>query len=207
MYNRTMPGPANAERCVPPPSANGSNGESPPSPPATDGRDPASGRFLPGNKHGRGNPFCRQLAARRKALLDAVSPEDIAQVARRLFVMAAAGDVAAAALLLKYVVGQPAQAPDPDRLDVEEFDLLRRAPGVRELADLCSRVATGYAALRVLESQAGDEEAYGKRLEQELAYLGEEVCRMDPDGALLGKDDGDEGEDDPKDDPPVGGGP
>jgi hypothetical protein len=87
----------------PSPSANGANG-----------RDPG-GRFAKGNAGGPGNPFARRTAQMRRVLCDAVSEEDLAAIARQMLEKAKGGDVAAAKLLLGYVVGQPVQAVDPDR--------------------------------------------------------------------------------------------
>src|SRR5205823_3604927 len=97
----------------------------------------ANGRFAPGNKGGSGNPFARQVAALRQALLDAVSPDDLAEIAKALADKAKRGDVAAAKVLLTYLVGKPAPAPDPDRLDVEEVGRLReRAYLLRDMTPL-----------------------------------------------------------------------
>ena len=112
----------------------------------------AGGRFVAGNKAASGNPFHRAVAARRKALLDAVSPDDIAKVGKKLCELALAGDVAAAKVLLAYVVGKPAEVADPDRLDADEVRLLLEGPDIRELlksardrvpADLAAQVVAG----------------------------------------------------------------
>jgi hypothetical protein len=97
-----------------PPSANGANG-----------RD-KRGRFVSGNKGGPGNPFARQTAALRRALLAVVTPEDLEAVARVLVQKARDGDLAAIKLLLLYAVGRPTEAVDPDTLDIKEWDLLRQ---------------------------------------------------------------------------------
>ena len=102
----------------------------------------AGGRFVEGNRAGAGNPFHRAVAARRKALLAAVSDEDVAAVGRKLKDMSLAGDVPAAKVLLAYCVGRPAEAPDPDRLDIAEFEQLRawptRTEGLAMLLELVS---------------------------------------------------------------------
>jgi hypothetical protein len=63
------------------------------------GRD-ANGRFTKGNPGGPGNPFARRTAAARKAFCDAVSHEDLVEIACALKEKAKAGDVQAASLLL-----------------------------------------------------------------------------------------------------------
>jgi hypothetical protein len=49
-------------------------------------------------------------------------------VARKVRDQALAGDVAAGKVLLSYVVGKPAPAADPDRLDLDELQLLLERP-------------------------------------------------------------------------------
>ncbi len=96
---------------VPQPSANGKE---------AGGRD-ARGRFAAGNAGGPGNPFARQVAGLRQALLDSVTAADIAAVGRRLLALALEGNVQASKLLLAYTIGKPQPAADPDRLDQDEW--------------------------------------------------------------------------------------
>ncbi len=97
-------------------------------PPARGGRD-RHGRFAEGNSGGPGNPFARQVAALRVALLSAVTAQDVAAVAEELLRQAKEGNLAAAKLLLSYTLGKPAAAPvDPDTLDAQEWELYRRVP-------------------------------------------------------------------------------
>jgi hypothetical protein len=95
-------------------------------PPPPGGRD-ARGRFTPGNKFGPGNPFARQTARLRQVLLEVVTEEELRQVAYSLLILAKAGNLAAIKLLLQYVVGKPAEAVDPDRLEVEEWKLAQES--------------------------------------------------------------------------------
>jgi hypothetical protein len=93
--------------------------------PLTDiGRD-VHGRFTTGNLGGPGNPFARKCAALRKALLDAVSEDDIMDTVRVLVLMAKTGDKAAVKLLWQYAIGKPAPVKDPDRMDIEEWRWLQ----------------------------------------------------------------------------------
>jgi hypothetical protein len=118
----------------PSPSANGANG-----------RD-QRGRFTKGNPGGPGNPFARRTAQLRRALSMAVSEEDIAVVARQLLEKAKAGDVAAAKLLLGYVVGQPAPVVDPDTLDRQEWAVFQQIPvPAPEVARLLNDVPVDFA--------------------------------------------------------------
>ena len=90
-----------------PPSNSGANGST--------GRD-AKGRFAPGNKVARGNPFARRMARLRSRALAAVSGADLEAIVRQLAAAAKTGDVLAAKLVLSYVLGRPPEAVDPDRL-------------------------------------------------------------------------------------------
>ena len=54
-----------------------------PSPNGSNGRD-ASGRFAPGNPGGPGAPNARRVAELRRAVLDAVSEEDVRSLAGAL---------------------------------------------------------------------------------------------------------------------------
>lgn len=80
------------------------------------GRD-ASGRFAPGNPGGPGaiaHERTKRARELRQALHDAVTPEDMAAVARALVDRAKAGDVAAARELLDRIIGRPTPAQTPD---------------------------------------------------------------------------------------------
>ena len=131
----------------------------------------ASGRFAEGNKFSAGNPFARAVAVRRKALLDAVSPEDIAKVGRKLCSLALDGDVAAAKVLLSYVVGKTTAAPDPDRLDLDELGQLAEAPDIPTLLRAFHRIAPALATVLVREGQASDEKGYMQMIRDQIVKL------------------------------------
>lgn len=76
-----------------------------------DGRG-AGGRFVAGNRHGRGNPHAKQHAMLRETLLSAVTPDDLRAVVRGLVEQAKAGNVPAARELLDRVIGRAGPAPD-----------------------------------------------------------------------------------------------
>jgi hypothetical protein len=84
------------------------------------GRD-GRGRFVPGNAGGPGNPFARQVAQLRSALIQRVTLEDINIIADELILQARNGRLEAIKLLFQYVIGKPTVAVNPDTLDVEEF--------------------------------------------------------------------------------------
>jgi hypothetical protein len=106
------------------PSLNGHDGAD-----RGDGRT-TRGRFAKGNAGGPGNPFARQLGRIRSALISGVSDADIQGVAAKLVRMVTEdGNLEAARLLLSYAVGPPLEkAIDPDRLDLNELQLLRDHP-------------------------------------------------------------------------------
>jgi hypothetical protein len=109
-----------------------------PAAPAPEAQSPnhgACGRFVAGNKAAAGNSFHRAVAARRKALLEAVTDDDVRAIAGKLKRQALAGDTAAAKILLAYLIGKPASAASADDadLDLHELRLLRQAPLAVEL--------------------------------------------------------------------------
>jgi hypothetical protein len=80
-----------------------------------------NGRFLPGNPGGPGNPFARQAAQLRAALVHRVKNEDMESIADELVLKATYGNLAATKLLFQYVLGKPAEPVNPDTLDIQEF--------------------------------------------------------------------------------------
>jgi hypothetical protein len=85
----------------------------------------ARGRFVRGNIGGPGNPFARQTAALRKAFLSQCTEEYMLKLAATVMAKSLEGDMAAAKLALTYFVGKPTEATNPDRLDVEEWKLMK----------------------------------------------------------------------------------
>ena len=83
----------------------------------------AKGHFAPGNKGGPGNPFARQVGQLRKKILEALGTERFDRVLEAVIVKAEAGDIPAAKLLFQYALGKPGPTVEPDRLDIEEFQL------------------------------------------------------------------------------------
>jgi hypothetical protein len=79
-------------------------------------QDPATGRFLHGNAIGKrgGNPQLRRLGAAQAAVRRATRPADVVKVLDKLRDAALAGDVAAAGVWLRRVLGREREAPDTD---------------------------------------------------------------------------------------------
>jgi hypothetical protein len=67
----------------------------------------AKGRFVRGNRGGPGNPFGPRVAELRGAFLDALTPQDMRDIALALVLKARSGDLTAAKLLLQYTLGKP----------------------------------------------------------------------------------------------------
>jgi GH24 family phage-related lysozyme (muramidase) len=85
------------------------------------------GRFAKGNKLARGNPHARQTAALRKALYDAVQPDDLREVVATLLRQAKAGDVLSARELLTRLLGSSSESADLDaRIEQMETLILQR---------------------------------------------------------------------------------
>jgi hypothetical protein len=122
-----------------------------------DGHDRA-GKFVPGNRCGKGNVAYRLCSERRATFLSAVTNEDILAVAAKLKEQALGGDNVSAKLLLEYSVGRPLPAPDAD----PEADEVRRRlawPAVVEVALAALDFLTPQAALEFLRAAEGGKHA------------------------------------------------
>jgi hypothetical protein len=85
----------------------------------------ARGRFARGNAGGPGNPFGRRQAHLREVLLRSATDENVDRLANTVMEKAFAGDMAAARMLLLYWIGKPKEVAEPDRVDVEEWELAK----------------------------------------------------------------------------------
>ena len=93
---------------------------------AQEGRE-KNGQFAKGNPFGPGNPYNRQVAAYRAMVLECVTEEKLRAMVNKFMEMAAEGNIAAGRLILPYILGKPAPAPDPDKLDMQEWQGYREA--------------------------------------------------------------------------------
>ena len=93
------------------PSTNGSSGRN------------SSGQFAKGNKCGTGNPYARHVARLRASLIEAVGDDGLAEIVQGMVTAAKGGDVAAAKLLLSYLLGKPAESVEPDYVEIHEKEL------------------------------------------------------------------------------------
>jgi hypothetical protein len=96
-----------------------------PETPAGDGRG-SNGRFLPGNKAGKGNPHNQKAQAIRAALFDAVDPQDIRAAVLAVMEMAKAGDLRALAEVLDRTIGRPIPQDVEERLAALEETIAER---------------------------------------------------------------------------------
>ncbi len=152
-----------------PPSPPNGYGEGPPpalTQPAT-GRDAKTGRFGTGNTAALGhvNPTARARADLQKALIAAVTPGDIEALAKKLLADALAGQVPSAELLLKYVIGKPAKADDPDRVALEAWRLIQAWPMLAEFAVAVVRGVNPEVAAAFAHVMPNDLAAVQQKLE------------------------------------------
>ena len=102
------------------------------SPTPAPARRGVDGRFLAGIDE-PGNRFGRRVAALREALVQAVTPGDIREIAVMMIECAKMGSESAAKLVFQYAVGRPAPMTDPDRVDHDEWKLRMERPDTNEL--------------------------------------------------------------------------
>ena len=88
----------------------------------TSGRT-SNGQFAKGNPGGPGNPYARRVARLRATLLDAVGENGLADIVQGMVSAATGGDVAAAKLLLSYLLGKPVESVEPDYVEIHERQL------------------------------------------------------------------------------------
>lgn len=75
----------------------------------SNGKDVRTGRFLPGNPGGPGNPQIRRLQELKRKLANAVEPDVIAGILRKMAMMALEGNTTAAQIVLDRMLGKAVQ--------------------------------------------------------------------------------------------------
>jgi hypothetical protein len=123
------------------------------------------GRFDVGNPGGPGNPFGRHIARNRKLLFAYFTDEKKLALFAKLEAMALAGNVAAHNTLLKFLVGKPVDAVNPDRVDHEEWELRCEQPHAEEVA-VQTQAAVPHVAALVM--QRGVDVAKPQKLQQQF---------------------------------------
>ena len=88
----------------------------------TNGRN-SNGQFAKGNPGGPGNPYARHVARLRASLIEAVGDDGLAEIVQGMVTATKGGDVAAAKLLLSYLLGKPAESVEPDYVEIHEKQL------------------------------------------------------------------------------------
>jgi hypothetical protein len=101
----------------------------------------ARGRFAKGNPGGPGNPFARRTALYQKAIRQVVSLEDMREVMTMVKLKAKSGDLAAVKILTAHTAGKGVPAVDPDRLDINEWQLtVEEAVDARDMKAIMTRL-------------------------------------------------------------------
>lgn len=113
-----------------------------------DGRD-RRGRFQPGHKLAKGNPFAGEVQKLRKAALAAVTAEDMAEIFRKQVEVAKTGDGAAARFVADYTLGKPGPVA---AMETTQGDQIKRVLVVSNVGDLAD-----MTALMSDDEDAGDD--------------------------------------------------
>jgi hypothetical protein len=74
------------------------------------------------------------VARNRKIFLSAFSDKQVMALVEKLIEMAMEGDLSAMKLILQYLIGKPQPAPNPDRVNHEEWEMRRQQPHLEEVA-------------------------------------------------------------------------
>ena len=90
----------------------------------------SKGQFAKGNPGGPGNPYARHVARLRASLIEAVGDDGLKDIVQGMVTAAKGGDVAAAKLLLSYLLGKPVESVEPDYVDIHERELHSKDRGL-----------------------------------------------------------------------------
>jgi len=167
---------------------------------ANKGRE-SNGRFAKGNVGGPGNPYARQTAKMRQAMLDNVDEKDMANIVRKMVQQAVDGNVPAARFVFEYVIGKPVDAVNPDTLDQEEFDGFKKANGM--YAEAAKMVLEPDSKLPV-SLLRGTREGMFEEIKKILVPMLKKGTRLDPE-FVEPKANGGNGEGAPKPNGSIGG--
>ena len=128
-----------------------------------------NGKFAAGNPGGPGNPHGGQVARLRAAMLEAVTPEDMRDVTRKLVEMAKGGDLKAIHLLLNWTLGKADSGP----LVAVQMNQQANGPGASP-----GRAAAIIERLRAARGDAPAESDAPITLERTLADLDRRIERL-----------------------------
>src|SRR2546427_12944541 len=100
----------------------------------------------------------------RRAMLDAMSEDAMADAARIIQQKVREGDLAAIKLMYAYGIGKPTPAVNPDRVDVEEMQLHQQGSAspasLKAIVDnmpVATALTLGRALLPALEQRAAEQ--------------------------------------------------
>lgn len=114
----------------------------------------ANGRFVNGNRHGRGNPLARRVQRLRVELLRFVSSDDLREVVAALIVKAKGGDVPAAKELLDRAIGKSTEGVD--FLERLEALVNARGPAPHDVSDAVAALEESGAIPEHIPPRAGE---------------------------------------------------
>ena len=141
------------------------------------GRDPR-GRFGPGNPGGPGNPLAQQAANMRQAAMDAIRPEHVAAIMRKVAKKALEGDLKAARIIFDRVLGRPKEeAEDATAIEIEMPEL----GNAQQCAEAASKVLAALCAGQMRQGVARVllEAIEARARTLELVELSERVLRIE----------------------------
>jgi hypothetical protein len=160
--------------------------------PVKTGRD-IRGRFMVGAPPGPGrprNPYARAQAALRCAVLEAVTAGDLRAVVRALVRLGKRGNVVAAEVLFKHVIGPPPVPTHPDFLAVHELEARRALPTLVDELALADRPGEQeLAEADPDEAPAAEDEALPPaplhpQLQAMLSWAVEQLAEAQPRAAI-----------------------
>jgi hypothetical protein len=170
--------PARRKRPARPQPVRAGSAPAAPSETASNGRT-ARGTFALGNSIAKGNPFARKMAALRAALLKNLDEGKLAGLADVLYAAAVAGDWTAAELLLRYAIGRPTAAVNPDTLDHDEFRQLLSGPSLASVFYAATQAADPRLAVELWAGlRPPDADALWRRLDDECRRAPETFDRL-----------------------------
>lgn len=144
-----------------------------------------NGRFAACNRGGSGNPFARRVAELRSAFIETVTPDDLQEICQRLICQAVEGNVAAARLVLGYVLGKVPEPVNPDTVDQEEVRMYSQNLSMSELQE-AQHVSPPRVSLAMLRATSMIREENASAIlcpEQETPFSAASPSANGPDGA------------------------
>ena len=143
-----------------------------------------NGRYAPGNPGGPGRPKGRRVTELRRAAMEAVTPDMIRGVLRKVAMQALQGNLSAARIFLERTLGRAAEIPAGEPLGIEPLKIKTVADctaAVQKVTDAVCRgeldVIPGKVLLDAISMQAKLIE--GGEMEARLAELERQAGAVD----------------------------